>query len=168
MIGYEQLLSRIEVRMPALARPARVKPVTRVEAMPDLLAVPKHVAPAEDASILEHALFALKHEGVNLAILHEAVKLVPAADLTFALTEQPKAANLRRLAFIWEKANGAQLPLPWPNTGGNYVDMFDPQEHYTGQVWEKSARLRVNFNGLGPYSYCPVVLRDGELERRGD
>lgn len=167
MIGYELLLSRIPVRMPPLARPARIKPVTRIEVMQDLLAVPKHVAPEDGASILIHAQFALKHEGVNLAILHEAMKLVAADELTSALTEQPKAANLRRLAFVWEKANQGALPLPWPNTGGNYVDMFDTQAHYTGQVWEKSTRLRVNFNGLGPYNYCPVVLRNVELERRG-
>jgi len=168
VIGYEQLLSRISLRMPPLDRPARVKPVTRIEVIEGVLAVPKNVAPADGASLLVHAQFALKHEGVNLAILHEAMRLVPAQDMAAALGEQPKAAYLRRLAFIWEKANASELDLPWANTGGNYVDMFDPQEHYTGQVWEKSSRLRVNFNGLGPYHYCPVVLRDERLERRGE
>lgn len=168
MIGYEQLLSQIGLRMPPLDRPARIKPVTRIEIIQGVLAVPKNVAPAEAASVLVHAQFALKHEGVNLAILHEAMKLVPAQEMTSALSEQPKAAYLRRLAFIWEKANGSELDLPWASTGGNYVDMFDPREHYTGHVWEKSTRLRVNFNGLGPYHYCPVVLRDDRLELRGD
>ncbi|WP_265258127.1 hypothetical protein [Verminephrobacter aporrectodeae] len=32
MIGYEFLLSKIPLRMPELAKPAKVKPVTRVEA----------------------------------------------------------------------------------------------------------------------------------------
>ncbi|WP_398495979.1 Fic family protein [Variovorax sp.] len=167
MIGYEELLSRIPLRMPPLRRPARIKPVTRVEALPDLLAVPRQVAPRDDASILIHAQFGLKHEGVELAILHEAMKQVSAEEMAEALVEQPKAANLRRLAFVWEKANARELPLPWSTTGGNYLDMFDPREHYTGPVWEKSTRLRVNFNGLGPYHYCPVMLRDAELERRG-
>ena len=49
MIGYEYLLSHLGMRMPPLDRPAQVRPVTRVEHMPDLLAVPRHVAPAADA-----------------------------------------------------------------------------------------------------------------------
>lgn len=51
-----------------LERPAKIKAVTRIEAMADILAVPKHVAPTGD-SILEHALFALKHESLQLAVL---------------------------------------------------------------------------------------------------
>ena len=80
MIGYEYLLSRIPRRMPPLRRPARVRPVTRVERMPDLLAVPRHVAPAEGATLLDHVLFALKHESLRLDVFHEALRLVPADD----------------------------------------------------------------------------------------
>ena len=61
--------------MPPLDRPAQVRPVTRVERMPDLLAVPRHVSPAAGATVLEHVLFALKHEGTRLAILHDACVL---------------------------------------------------------------------------------------------
>lgn len=167
MIGYEYLLSRIPLRMPPLDRPAQVRPVTRVERMPDLLAVPRHVAPAAGASVLEHVLFALKHEGTRLAILHEAMKLVPAEELLRALTAQRLGAFLRRAAFIWEKANGQALPLPWDSTGGNYVDFFEPGRYYTGPQWERNRKYRVNFNGIGPYEFCPVVARNATLEQRG-
>jgi hypothetical protein len=167
MIGYEFLLSRIPLRMPPLARPAQVRPVTRIEHMADLLAVPRQVAPAADASVLEHVLFALKHESLQLAILHEALKLVPGEELLRALTAQRTGGYLRKAAFLWEKANYAVLPLPWDTTGGNYVDLFDRDTYYTGPTWERSPRYRVNFNGIGPYSFCPVVQRDAALEQRG-
>lgn len=167
MIGYEYLLSQIPLRMPPLDRPAQVRSVTRVERMPDLLAVPRHVAPAAGASVLEHVLFALKHEGTRLAILHEALKLVPADELVQALTAQRLGAYLRRAAFVWEKANGRALPLPWDSTGGNYVDFFEPGSYYTGPQWERSRKYRVNFNGIGPYEFCPVVARKAALEQRG-
>jgi len=167
VIGYEFLLSRIPLRMPPLARPAQVRPVTRIERMPDLLAVPRHVAPAARASVLEHVLFALKHEGTRLDILHEALKLVPAEDLVQALTAQRLGAYLRRAAFVWEKANGQNLPLPWDSTGGNYVDFFEAGRYYTGRWWERSRKYRVNFNGIGPYEFCPVVARNAALEQRG-
>ncbi len=167
MIGYQFLLSRIPMRMPPLTRPAQVRPVTRIEEMPDLLAVPRHVAPADDASILDHVLFALKHETIQLAILHEALKLVPGEELAQALAAQRTGAYLRKAAVVWEKANGKSLPLPWDSTGGNYVDFFDSDAYYTGSLWERSQKYRVNFNGIGPYEFCPVVKRDAALEQRG-
>ena len=167
MIGYEFLLSHIPLRMPPLSRPAQVRPVTRIEEMPDLLAVPRHVAPAADASMLEHILFALKHESMRLAILHEALKLVPEEAMASALTAQRTGAYLRKAAFIWEKAHGRELPLPWDTTGGNYLDVFDRSTYYTGPVWERSPRFRVNFNGIGPYEFCPVVRKSPALEQRG-
>lgn len=167
MIGYELLMSRIPLRMPALDRPAQVRPVTRIEQMPGLLAVPRHVAPSEGASILEHVLFALKHEGTRLAVLHEALKLVPAEALQQALAAQRHGAYLRRAAFVWEKANGRALDLPWRSTGGNYIDFFEPGSGYTGPQWERSQKFRVSFNGIGPYEFCPTVRRDDALERRG-
>ncbi len=167
MIGYEFLLQQIPLRMPALARPAKVTSVTRIEATETSLSVPKHVAPGPDASVLEHALFALKHETMQLAILHEAMKLVPVNEMALALFEQPTSSNLRRAAFVWEKANDTEVPLNGATTGGNYVDMFNPHDYYTGEVWEKNSRLRVNFNGTGPYSFCPVVRRHQETEEEG-
>ncbi|MBI3156221.1 MAG: Fic family protein [Burkholderiales bacterium] len=167
MVGYDFLLSRIPLRMPPLTRPARVRPVTRIEPMPDLLAVPRHVTPAGDASLLDHVLFALKHETIRLAILHEALKLVPGEDLVRALTAQRTGGYLRKAAFLWEKANGQALPLPWDTTGGNYLDLFGRSAYYCGPLWERSAKYRINFNGIGPYEFCPVVIRDVALEQRG-
>ncbi len=167
MIGYEFLLSQIALRMPPSIKPAQIRPVTRVEEMPDLLAVPRHVAPAEGASVLEHILFALKHETLQLAILHEALRLVPGQALVEALTAQRQGGYLRKAAFLWEKANQQELPLPWETTGGNYLDLFDRKTYLTGALWERSQKFRVNFNGIGPYEFCPVVQRDAALERQG-
>lgn len=72
MIGYEFLLSRIPLRMPAPWLPAWIKPVTRVERMPEFVAVPRNTAPGADASLFEYALFALKHAPLNVDLLHEA------------------------------------------------------------------------------------------------
>lgn len=167
MIGYDYLVSCSPLRLPPLDRPAQIRPVTRIEHMPELLAVPRHVAPAKGASILEHVLFALKHEATRIDVLHEALKLVAAEELVQAFGAQRQGAYLRRAAFIWEKANGRDLPLPWKSTGGNYIEFFEPGRYYTGPQWERSQKYRVNFNGIGPYDFCPVVRRDSVLERRG-
>jgi hypothetical protein len=167
MIGYQFLLSRIPPRLLPLERPAQVRPVTRIEPMPELLAVPRHVAPAEGAPVLDHVLFALKHETLRLDILLEALRLVPAAELVQALAAQRTGAYLRKAAWLWEQAMGHALPLPWESTGGNYVDLFDPATYYTGPAWERSRKYRVVANGIGPLAWCPVVPRDAALEQRG-
>ncbi len=153
--------------MPPVQRPARVRRVTRIEPMADLLAVPRHVAPADGAPLLDHLLFALKHEDLNLALLLQGLQLVAADELLAALRVQRTGSYLRKAAFLWEKAHGRELPLPWDSTGGNYVDLFDAQAYYVGPVWERSQRLRVNFNGIGPFEFCPVVRRDEALAARG-
>lgn len=167
MVGYEFLLSKIPLRMPELDKPARIKPVTRVEEMADLIAIPKAIAPASD-SILPHLLFALKHEPMQLAILHEALRLLPAKDLVDALIDAPAGAYVRRAAYLWEKVHGVELDLPLAGPAGNYVDFFDTKAYFTGQVWERSQKYRINFNGIGPYEFCPVVRRDDELEQEGE
>lgn len=166
MIGYEFLLSKIGIPMMPLQQPARIKPVTRVESMPDLLAIPRQVAPDDD-SILSHVLFALRYETIQIPILEQALRLVPADELLAGLARQPKGGYLRRAAYFWEKANRQALPLPQETTGGNYLEIFDPAAYYTGQIWERNQKYRVVFNGIGPYEYCPVVKRDEDLEQAG-
>ncbi len=166
MIGYEFLLSLIDIPMMPLQQPARVKSVTRVESMPDVLAIPRHVAPDDD-NVLSHVLFALRYETIQIPILEQALRLVPAADIVASLNRTPQAGYLRRAAYFWEKANGQSLPLPEETTGGNYLEIFDSTEYYTGQVWERSQKYRVVFNGIGPYEFCPVVKRDTDLDKTG-
>lgn len=171
MMGYEFIAARVAeftgLRLPPVQRPARLRPVTRIERRADLLAVPRHVAPADDATLLDHLLFALKHEDLQLPLLLEALRLTQAEALTEALAVQRTGSYLRKAAFLWEKVHGCELPLPWDTTGGNYVDLFDKETYYVGPVWERSQRLRVNFNGIGPIEFCPVVRRDDDLAARG-
>src|SRR6218665_1405650 len=108
MVGYEFLLSKIPLRMPELDKPARIKPVTRVEEMADLIAIPKAIAPATD-SILPHLLFALKHGSVNVAILHEPRGRLPPKNFAAAIVAAPAGAYVRRAAYLWEKVHGVEL-----------------------------------------------------------
>ncbi len=89
MIGYEFLLSKIGIPMMPLRQPARIKPVTRVESIPEMLAIPRQVAPDDD-SILSHVLFALRYETIQTPVLEQALRLVPADELLVGLARQPQ------------------------------------------------------------------------------
>lgn len=83
-VGYQYLHESLRLNVFAPERPAIVKPVTRVEPTDGFLAIPRNVVPQSDDPI-EHILFALKHEGIDLQILAEALpKIEPAALLTEA------------------------------------------------------------------------------------
>jgi hypothetical protein len=80
LIGYEFLRDLLGTSAFPCVRPARESSVTKVAALPDMLAVPVSVAPDSDAP-LDHLLFALKHEGLQLqaTLLAQAQQVVSSA-----------------------------------------------------------------------------------------
>ncbi|MGX9960569.1 Fic family protein [Xanthomonas euvesicatoria] len=123
--------------------------------MADHVAVPASVAPGPEADVLDHLLFALKHEHTNLAILMEGMRHVPAERVSATFLQTPSGAYARLAGFFWEQSNGRQLE-ELPAAGGAVVDVFDPAKFVTGQS-QRNARWRVNFNGLGTLAYCATV-----------
>lgn len=159
-VGYEYVRSTLGLAALAPGRPARIKPVTRLEPMGDHLAVPAGVAPAS-ADPLPHLLFAMKHEGTQLGILLEAFKQIPARDVEAELRRTPSGAYARLAGFLWEQANGATLDAP---AIGAVANLFDPRRYVTGPS-RRSARWRVNFNGLGTPRWCATVERTAAVQR---
>src|SRR6185312_1859844 len=142
-------------------RPAIVKPVTRVEPTDGFLAIPRNVAP-ESGDPIEHILFALKHEGVDLQILAEALPKVEPTALLSEARRLPSGAYIRMVCHLWEQLTGKQL-TELPEIAGPTVELFDARRYVTGAP-RRDARWRVAFNGLGTVSYCPTVRRTDRIE----
>ena len=75
--------------------------VTRIERHEHFLAVPGTVAPATPDP-LSHLLFALKHEGVNMQVLAQALPHIPASRLRNELAATPNGQYLRMVCYLWE------------------------------------------------------------------
>ena len=73
-VGYQYVLERLGLPVLPLSSPAAVRGVTRIERLGTSLAVPASMAPGPD--LVSHLLFALKHEGTNLALLTAACALL--------------------------------------------------------------------------------------------
>jgi hypothetical protein len=146
VVGYEFLRRSMGLTGFEVSRPAQVRPVTRVMLAEGLLAVPAHVAP-EGNEPLDHLLFALKHEGVNLQLLAQAMPAIPAEHLLAALQQTPNGQYIRIACFLWEVFTGQRL-VDRPGVAVGYADVFDPARYVTGPA-QRDARWRVNFNGLG-------------------
>lgn len=164
-IGYGYLRELFVPSLPYLARPAQIRPVTRVERMGDCIAVPAHVAP-RDNNPVTHLLFALKHEGTNLQVLSEVMpKLDPGALLDEA-RRSPTGSYIRLACYLWEKFAGKELS-GIPDIGGPTVNVFDPEKYIT-MAAPRDPRWRVSFNGLGSIGYCPSVEKTDAICRAID
>lgn len=161
-VGYAHLQASLGLTAFPPARPAEVRPVTRVEAVGDVLAIPARMAPPAD-DVLAHLLFALKHEGTDLAIAMEALPRIPADALRTAFTRTPNGSYIRLACHLWEIANGQDLIEGPTSAGGPWAAVFDPTRYVTGPA-QRHPRWRVAWNGLGTPRFCASVRRTPALE----
>ncbi|MEX0902813.1 MAG: hypothetical protein WDZ76_08840 [Pseudohongiellaceae bacterium] len=98
--------------------------MTRIEVIGNCLAVPSAVAPANDASALDHILFALKHEGVDLMILAQILPTVPESELIAAYEAGPTSQYLRKACYLWEHFTGREIDRAPRTLRSNYVPLF--------------------------------------------
>ncbi len=160
-IGYAFLQSSLQLAVFEPVCPARTSPVTRVTPTPDALLIPAHVAPGT-ADPLDHILFALKHEGVNLQVLAQALKRVPAASMMEAIKASPSGSYIRIACFLWEHFNQQALE-GLPTIAGPAVPLFDPK-HYVTAPPVRNAKWRVGFNGIGSMGFCVTVRRTAAIQ----
>jgi len=109
-----------------------------------------------------HLEFALKREGLHLQLLRALLPRLPEDQLTDYIRSKPTSAYARRIWFLYEEFAGRRLNLR--DVGqGNYVDLLDPRDYYTGPATRKP-RYRVNMNLLGDLAFSPVVRRTKALK----
>lgn len=159
-IGYAFLkehlnLVAFEPEVPAEAS-AAVNSIVHKE---NKLLVPKGVAPDSQVP-LDHVLFALKHEGINLQILAEALPQIDVQSIYQRVLETPGGEYVRKAAYLWEKFNKKELE--GISSNANYVDLFDDKRYVTG-ARTRDSKWRVVFNGIGSIDYCPTVERTGAI-----
>jgi hypothetical protein len=143
-IGYAFLQRQLGLPVFPVAEPAVVRPVQRVFRAGDgSLQVPRHVAPAGDTP-LDHLLFALKHEGVNLPVLASALPRIDPGELVARLRESPSSLFVRKACFLWE-AFADQTLEDIPAVGGNYGPLFDPERYVSGKP-VRNSKWRIDFN----------------------
>lgn len=169
IVGYQHVLDSLALTAFPPEQPAQVRPVTRITRTSDWLGIPENVAPAARASLLEHVLFALKHEGIHLALLAQALPRLDPQELIQAVQAQPRGSYLRKLCTLWEAFQQEELPVR--HLSSQTIPLFDPRYYVTRQQQVQRSRWGVLMNGLGQiggaHGYCPVVRRtsavlDGE------
>jgi Fic/DOC family len=110
-----------------------------------------------------HLTFALKYEGLDLAVLKRLFLAVGPAAVEAIVRARPTGSYARRIWFLYEWLTGQKLDLPSANMG-TYVLALDPSQQL-GIEAENSPRHRVKNNLPGTATFCPLVFRTPAIEQ---
>lgn len=110
-----------------------------------------------------HLTFALKYEGIDLAVLNALFQTIKAKELESIIRSEPTGSYSRRLWFLWEWLRGEELDIPDATTG-NFVPVVNGKLQYTGRTIP-SRRHRISNNLPGTRDFCPLIRKTEALER---
>jgi hypothetical protein len=121
---------------------------------------PRH---APHPTLEGHLTFALKYEGLDLAVLKRLFIATGATPIEALVRATPTGIYARRTWFLYEWLTGTRLDLP-DATGGRYVPVVDPDQQWAVVEGEMVSRQRVKNNLPGTPDFCPLVFRTKALD----
>jgi hypothetical protein len=121
---------------------------------------PRH---APQPTLEGHLTFALKYEGLDLAVLKRLFLATGPAAIEALVREKPTGSYARRIWFLYEWLTGIRLPLP-DAAAGRYVPVLDATQQW-GAEEVNAPRYRVKNNLPGTPDFCPLVFRTQALEQ---
>ena len=120
---------------------------------------PRH---APSANVDGHLTFALKYEGLDLAVLKRLFAATGPDAIAEVVRNKPTGSYARRIWFLYEWLTDERLDLP-DAEGGRYVAVVDPERQFAAEG-ENAPRYRVKDNLPGNRDFCPLVFRTPKLE----
>ncbi len=160
--GYAALIDRFSLPVPIPRRLTIVAPNRRnLHADEEEWRVlPPSYLP--ESSLIGHLTFALKHEGVDLALLKRLFQTIGGEPVVALVQGQPTGSYARRIWFLYEWLLDKELDLPAAE-GGRYTSVIDPEMQYGGKA-RSVRRQRVYNNIPGTREFAPLVFRTRKIE----
>ena len=110
-----------------------------------------------------HLIFALKYEGIDLAILNALFHKIDAIEIQSIICSEPTGGYSRRLWFLWEWLREKHLDIG-DATRGNFIALINNKLQYEGKSYP-SKRHRVRNNMPGTINFCPLIRKTRKLEQ---
>ena len=108
-------------------------------------------------------IFALKYEGIDLAVLNALFQIVEAKDIKSIVRSEPTGIYSRKIWFLWEWLRDEQLELGDATTG-NFIPLVNSKLQFEGKhVLSKRHRVRNNLPGTK--NFCPLIRKTKKLEQ---
>ena len=160
IVGYAALIQKYELNVPLPIILSAVSEKHKKYKTHSWQVLTKRHTPNE--SFYGHLVFALRYEGIDLAILNCLFDKVEKNDLEDAIKQEPNGSYARRIWFLYEYLKDSELNLP-NLTQGNFVDLVDTKTQYAGPA-RNSKRHRVRNNLPGVKNFCPLIRRTEKLD----
>jgi hypothetical protein len=159
-VGYAALIDAFDLAVPIPINLAAIGPRHKVYQVEDWkLYTPRH---EPEATLIGHLTFALRYEGVDLAVLKTLFRATGPEAIVEIVRAAPTGAYARRLWFLYEWLLNERLDLP-DATRGTYALVVDPGQQWTS-LGDTSSRHRVKNNLPGTRAWCPMIFRTPELD----
>lgn len=160
-VGYAALIDAYRLSVPF---PYRLSAISMQHRMTESnnwkLFTPRH---APVSSLAGNLQFALKHEGLDLAVLNRLFSKILPAEIEKMVYITPTGSYMRRIWFLYEWFTGRVLNIPNLNKG-NYVPVINPKMQFSS-AGNNVRRQRVINNLPGTQSFCPLIFRSEKLEK---
>ncbi|HET6628351.1 MAG TPA: Fic family protein [Woeseiaceae bacterium] len=158
--GYSALIDAFNLKVPLPRTMSAIGPRHRIsESGGWRLLTPRH---APQPTLEGHLTFALKNEGLDLAILKRLFLATGPESIAALVRSKPTGSYTRRIWFLYEWLTGLMLDLE-DATRGSYVLVVDPDRQYATHGVNVT-RHRVRNNLPGTADFCPLVFRTSTLE----
>ncbi len=120
---------------------------------------PRHIP---ENSLYGHLTFAIKYEGIDLAVLKSLFNTIDASIITSIITNEPLGVYSRKIWFLYEWLMNSKLEIENLNSG-NFVPIIDEKLQYPGPS-RNETRYRIRNNLPGVRNFCPLIWRTKTLD----
>lgn len=159
-VGYAALIQAFELPVPVPITLSAIGPRHKVyQAEGWNMYTPRH---QPDNNLAGHLTFALRYEGLDLAVLKALFREIGPAPIADMVRATPTGAYARRLWFLYEWLLGIRLDLP-DAAQGTYALVVDPDRQFA-VGGASSTRHRVKNNLPGTPAFCPMIFRTPALD----
>lgn len=160
LAGYAALINQYELRVPVPYTLSAIgKKHTKYETEGWQVFTPRH---SPDDTLYGHLSFALRYEGIDLAVLNALFDKVEVGAIESIVRASPTGSYARRIWFLFEYLTDATLDVAGVTQRG-YVDLVDPKLQYAGPS-RPSKRHGINNNLSGVKDFCPLIKRSAKLD----
>jgi hypothetical protein len=159
--GYSTLIDAYRLAIPSPRTLSAIGERHRIfEGRGWRIMTPRH---APHPTLEGHLTFALKYEGIDLAVLKRLFLTTGPAAIEELVRRKPTGSYARRIWFLYEWLTGTRLSLP-DAAAGRYVPVLDSTQQWAAEE-VNAPRYRVKNNLPGTPSFCPLVFRTPALNR---
>lgn len=172
IIGYAAIIDKLDLAVPMPDIISIADEKSRKREIGGWQVMPQSYAPNDSASVslttalYNHLVFALKYEGVNLAVFKSLSRKFSVTQLTELVNIEPTGIYSRKIWFLLEWLTATELPgkEDLSKSKKSYVPLLDQKLQFAIEGIKSPRHLILN-NLPGTVNFCPLIRRTGKLEK---